>query len=314
LVASNYADEMKFFNFNFVANVTGDLLLALLGIFIVGLIILYAAENFESHQKSEKRTYTWREGFFYLSGITFQRDLGGKNPNQAATRVMFIVFAFGMVIIMTTYTATLTAVQVKQDNTDVLKGFKDPKLTNPSDSYKFATLKSSSMQEYFRFSDNDVYQKMNAFMDAYNTDSSKSGAQKLLTGELQAFIAEYPVLQYHVSQQKDCLLRAIKTSNGQSSWNVAFRKNSPWKNMISKKILEYKEKGLLDDIITRWIKSKCVTQNAVNPTSQKYRIAHFSGLIILLACTVIFSVIVLLFESWASKKITNSSDYSFESK
>ena len=84
--------------------------------------------------------------------------------------------------------------------------------------------------------------------------------------------------------------------------------------MISKKILEYKEKGLLDDIITRWIKSKCVTQNAVNPTSQKYRIAHFSGLIILLACTVIFSVIVLLFESWASKKITNSSDYSFESK
>ena len=128
LIASNYAAEMNFFNFNFVANVTGNLLLALLGIFIVGLIILYATENFESHLKSQKRTYAWREGFFYLSGITFQRDLGGKNPNQAATRVIFIVFAFGMVIIMTTYTATLTAVQVQQDNTDVLKGFKDPKV------------------------------------------------------------------------------------------------------------------------------------------------------------------------------------------
>lgn len=84
--------------------------------------------------------------------------------------------------------------------------------------------------------------------------------------------------------------------------------------MISKKILEYKERGQLDDFMTKWTKSKCITQEVVNPTSQKYRIVHFSGLIILLACTVIFSVIVLLFESWASKKITNSSDYSFESK
>ena len=71
--------------------------------------------------------------------------------------------------------------------------------------------------------------------------------------ELQAFIAEYAILQYHVPQQEDCQLKAIKTTNGQSSWNVACKNNSPWNSMISKKILKYKETGVLDGIMTKWI-------------------------------------------------------------
>ena len=129
LVASSYADKIKLWNFNFVANVTGDLLLVLLGIFTCGLIVLYTTENFLNHLNGLKRTYAFREGFSYLSGITFQRDLGGENPNRSSTRVIFISFAFGMVIVMTTYTATLTAVQVKQENNDVLTGIHDPKVS-----------------------------------------------------------------------------------------------------------------------------------------------------------------------------------------
>ena len=130
LVASNYADDMKSLNFNFIANVADDLLLALLGIFICGLIVLYVTENFLSRLKGLERYYAFGEGFSYLSGITFQRDLGGGNPNRGATRVMFIVFAFCMAIIMTTYTATLTAVKVKQDNSNILTGINDPKVGN----------------------------------------------------------------------------------------------------------------------------------------------------------------------------------------
>ena len=129
LVASDTVDEMQFFNFSFVANVTGNLLLVLLFMFIFGLMVLYATENIINRQKQcKKNAYALRESFSYLSGLTFQRDLGGKNPVQGSTRIMFIIFAFGMVIIMTTYTATLTAVQVKQENNNVLTGFKDPKV------------------------------------------------------------------------------------------------------------------------------------------------------------------------------------------
>ena len=128
LVASSYADEIAFFNFTFVANVTGNFLLALLGMFISGLIILYAVENFLNRLNGLEKDYAFREAFSYLSGIAFQRDLGGGNPSQGATRAMFIVFAFGMVIAMTTYTATLTAVQVNQGNKILLNGMHDPKV------------------------------------------------------------------------------------------------------------------------------------------------------------------------------------------
>ena len=84
--------------------------------------------------------------------------------------------------------------------------------------------------------------------------------------------------------------------------------------MISKKILEYKERGQLDDIMTKWMKTKCMTKDAVHPTSQKFKISHFSGLIILLVCTFIFSVMVLFGESWISRKIEKSLDYSLESE
>ena len=128
LVASSYVNDIKLFNFNFVASVAGDLLLVLLGIFTCGLILLYATEKFLNRLKGLQRTYAFGEGFSYLSGLTFQRDLGGGNPNRGATRAMVIIFAFGMVIVMTTYTATLTAVQVKQDNNVVLTGIHDPKV------------------------------------------------------------------------------------------------------------------------------------------------------------------------------------------
>ena len=82
LLAANPAAETKLFNFSFVANVTGDLLLVLLLIFIFGLLILYANENMLRYQKARGKSYAFKDGFSYLSGITFQRDLGGKVPNK----------------------------------------------------------------------------------------------------------------------------------------------------------------------------------------------------------------------------------------
>ena len=128
LLAANPAAETELFNFSFVANVTGDLLLVLLLIFIFGLLILYATENMLRYQKVRRKSYAFKDGFLYLSGITFQRDLGGKHPEQGATRAMFVFFAFAMVIIMTTYTATLTAVQVKQEDNNAFKGMKDSRV------------------------------------------------------------------------------------------------------------------------------------------------------------------------------------------
>ena len=82
--------------------------------------------------------------------------------------------------------------------------------------------------------------------------------------------------------------------------------------MISKKILEYKETGVFDSIMKKWMHTKCISQGAASPTSQEYRIAHFTGLLILLSCISIFTLILLLIECWISTKIKKTLDYSLE--
>ena len=51
-----------------------------------------------------------------------------------------------------------------------------------TDAFKFTAMKSSSTQDYFRFSENPVFERMNSFMQKYNTDTNKIGAQKVING------------------------------------------------------------------------------------------------------------------------------------
>ena len=123
--------KSNFVNFDFMAMVHGDLLWAILGIFIAGLALLYVLENRLKCMagKEGRPDYPMKESFTYFSGLTFQRDLGGRNPKHIAARITAISFAFGMVIIMSTYTAMLTANKVSMEETLVFLGMKDPKVS-----------------------------------------------------------------------------------------------------------------------------------------------------------------------------------------
>ena len=111
--------------------------------------------------------------------------------------------------------------------------------------------------------------------------------------------------------QKDCKLQVVKTNNGKSSWNAAFQKNSPWNKIISRKILEYKEKGFFDDVTKRWIHSSCTSQSTVTLTNHKFKIKDFSGLILVFIVVLIVSIIILLVERLIFKWKTKTSKYSF---
>eukprot|EP00795_Rhopilema_esculentum_P014569 gene14569-5642_t len=184
VLLSNQKTEFPFVNLSFVENIDGSLLLVLLAMFLFGLFFIYLLENtlFYKRNESSKKIYNFKDGFSYISGITFQRDLGGKNPKKSSARISFVVFAFAMVIAMSTYTATLTAVKVKQEDQDVFQGMNDPKLQNPTSNFKFATIKSSSLEEYFRFSTNSHFHNMHLFMHQYNINTTEDGIKKLLNG------------------------------------------------------------------------------------------------------------------------------------
>ena len=55
-------------------------------------------------------------------------------------------------------------------------------MTHPTTDFKFATVKSSSMEDYFRFSEDPTVRSMHLFMKDFNVKSNDIGIKKLLNG------------------------------------------------------------------------------------------------------------------------------------
>ena len=66
--------------------------------------------------------------------------------------------------------------------------------------------------------------------------------------------------QYYAAKQKDCRLKVIPTNHGKGTWNTFFSRGSSWNGLISRKILEYKEKAILASDYERWMHSKCSSE------------------------------------------------------
>ena len=72
--------------------------------------------------------YPTFESMTYIGGVTLQRDLGGQNPARLGARISAVIFAFGMVIVVTTYTAVLAAQSVQNQEKNPFLGSKDSRV------------------------------------------------------------------------------------------------------------------------------------------------------------------------------------------
>ena len=72
------------------------------------------------------------ESVLYFFGLTFQRDIGGTNPRSLSSRVIALSIAISMLIIISTYTAQLTAVTVHHEVKVPVTGFNDDKVNSKS--------------------------------------------------------------------------------------------------------------------------------------------------------------------------------------
>jgi len=123
---------VDFVNFEFISCLSGELQLMLWFVIVGTMILNYVFENnlytyslMSSSNGDKQPYYTTFESMTYISGVTLQRDLGGMNPKRPGTRFSAIIFAFSMVIVVTTYTAVLAAQSVQDREENPFKGSKD---------------------------------------------------------------------------------------------------------------------------------------------------------------------------------------------
>ena len=122
-------DEVELQNWGFLDPITLELKIAILVacVIAIGVITIFKNARFLTKSKRAER-FSLREAMTYIFGLTFQRDMGGINPRMWSGRLVALGYASAMTIVMSIYTARITANSIEQIVDDGFKGFDDEKV------------------------------------------------------------------------------------------------------------------------------------------------------------------------------------------
>lgn len=124
----NEQEHLPFINLKFVESLDWSLILALVVNSGILFVVMYALNHFLRYYHPRSNKYPIKEAFSYGAGLTFQRDLAGKTPDDWSARIVAIAYAVALTIIMSTYMANLTATNVLAETYSDFKVMKDQKV------------------------------------------------------------------------------------------------------------------------------------------------------------------------------------------
>eukprot|EP00111_Clytia_hemisphaerica_P000282 TCONS_00000718-protein len=287
-------------SFDFLKPVGGNLHFAILASTILTLLTISFLENYFL-KFTKKQGVFFQETMAYVFGLTFQRDMGGTNPRMWSGRLTALGYASAMTIIMSVYTARITANSIGQVVMDDFKGFKDKKFQNPSEDYKFTLVGGQgwAIESFFRDHPDESFQRMYKFMSKYFVKTEIEGVKKLLDGTIQAYIADsgsFPVVLQRITSELGCPkeIELLEESFiGTHGLSFAYRKNFPYGKTISNTLLGLYQTGALIRLRKKWFPSShCKGKTPV----QQFDWTYFSGILVIVGYTVIIGIFVNLIE------------------
>ena len=119
---------------------TTENILMIFFIFLVAMALVFVLDKFvhffassidreQNSESAERKKYSLREAFLYISGLACQRELGGEIPLAVSSRTLALFYAFTMVAVTTLFTASLTASKVVESHENDFKGLKDDRVS-----------------------------------------------------------------------------------------------------------------------------------------------------------------------------------------
>ena len=120
--------KKEFPDWTFLAPLSRDLKWALFGTAFLTVFIILLMENGRYLTDEIFERFHFNETMTYVFGLTFQRDMGATNPRMWSGRLAALGYAAAMTIIMSIYTARITADSIGGVVDDDFKGFDDEKV------------------------------------------------------------------------------------------------------------------------------------------------------------------------------------------
>ncbi|XP_012273738.1 glutamate receptor ionotropic, kainate 2 [Orussus abietinus] len=245
--------------------------------------------------------FTLKNSLWFTIGSIMQQG-SEIAPIGISTRMMAGSWWFFCLIMVASYTANLAAFLTFETLETPIKSAQD--LANQN-VIKYGAKSGGSTYAFFRDSEDPIYQKMYQYMKENAaevlTKTNDEGINKVLDGGY-AFFMESSSIEY--VQDRECNVTQVGEPLDSKGYGIAMKKNSPYRNALSKAVLKLQEDGILTKLKTRWWHEKrgggkCLETSRggeTNPLGLDNVGGVFLVLVVGVALSCLFSITELLWD------------------
>ncbi|XP_048459922.1 glutamate receptor ionotropic, delta-2-like [Rhincodon typus] len=235
---------------------------------------------------------------------------GGDIPiNTLAVRLLMGFWWLFVFIIISTYTANLTAILTNNRIENPIRSFQD--LAKQRD-VPYGTVLDSEVLQIIKTKGRNPFELEQTYAHLWNMINKTNGLencvkrihdgiQRVKAGNY-AFIWDVAALEYIVENEPDCSLVTARNSKVDRGYGVALQDGSPYRDIFSHRLLELEQSGELDALKQKWWPKvgKCDLQSHVKTHGKggPMDLQNFAGAFCFLALGVILAFIAAVVEIW----------------
>lgn len=211
--------------------------------------------------------------WFSFSTLTFSHK---ENTLSCLGRMVVIIWLFVVLILTSSYTASLTSILTVQQLSSPIKGIDSLISGNERIGYQAGSFAEQYMTEELNISKSRLVE----------LNSPEEYADALRNRSIDALVDELPYVELFLSSQ--CDFRIVGPEFTRSGWGFAFPRDSPLAPDMSTAILKLSENGDLQRIHDKWLTKSSCSQDNTEIESSQLHLKSFLGLFLLcgIACIV----------------------------
>ncbi|CAN6579966.1 unnamed protein product [Malus baccata var. baccata] len=251
---------------------------------VVGIVVWILEhrinDEFRGPPKKQLITILW----FSVSTLFFSHR---ENTVSTLGRVVLIIWLFVVLIINSSYTASLTSILTVQHLSSPIKGIESLKSSDEPIGYQVGSFAEHYLSEELGIPKNRLIAlgSPQAYAQALQLGPKKGG--------VAAVVDERPYVELFLSSQ--CKFRVVGPEFTKSGWGFAFPRDSPLAVDMSTAILQLSENGDLQRIHDKWIMQGSCSLDTTELESDRLHLKSFWGLFLIcgIACSVALFIYLL---------------------
>ncbi|KAJ8939711.1 hypothetical protein NQ318_009811 [Aromia moschata] len=240
--------------------------------------------------------FSVRNSLWFTIGALMQQG-SELAPVAISTRTASGVWWFFVLIMVSSYTANLAAFLTVET---LVTPFKNIKELASQTEISYGAKQGGATASYFRDSNVSEYKKVWKYMarhpELMTTDDDES-VQKVKT-ENYAFLMESTTIEYVT--ERHCTLAQVGGLLDDKGYGIAMKKDSPYRNGLSRAVLKLQETGKLTELKIKWWKEKkgggkCASKSEGGEATA-LDLANVGGVFLVLSVGSILGLIASLIE------------------